>query len=83
MLEGVPFVNGSPQNTFVPGLIEMAIEKDVLIGATCPAALPCTLAVAALPACGVLPVACSLVVLTSPAPALAQAATTSRAARPR
>lgn len=30
--EGVPFVNGSPQNTFVPGLIEMAVEKNVLIG---------------------------------------------------
>ena len=27
ILEGVPFINGSPQNTFVPGLIEMAIEK--------------------------------------------------------
>ena len=25
--EGVPFVNGSPQNTFVPGLIEYAIER--------------------------------------------------------
>lgn len=32
VLEGVPFVNGSPQNTFVPGLIELAIEKNVLIG---------------------------------------------------
>lgn len=32
ILEGVPFVNGSPQNTFVPGLIEMAIEHNVLIG---------------------------------------------------
>lgn len=30
--EGVPFVNGSPQNTFVPGLIELATEKNVLIG---------------------------------------------------
>eukprot|EP00199_Chlamydomonas_sp_CCMP681_P000814 CAMPEP_0119109628 /NCGR_PEP_ID=MMETSP1180-20130426/21409_1 /TAXON_ID=3052 ORGANISM="Chlamydomonas cf sp, Strain CCMP681" /NCGR_SAMPLE_ID=MMETSP1180 /ASSEMBLY_ACC=CAM_ASM_000741 /LENGTH=507 /DNA_ID=CAMNT_0007095493 /DNA_START=62 /DNA_END=1585 /DNA_ORIENTATION=+ len=30
--EGVPFVNGSPQNTFVPGLLELAIEKNVLIG---------------------------------------------------
>ena len=27
ILEGVPFINGSPQNTFVPGLIEMAVEK--------------------------------------------------------
>ncbi|CAL5221198.1 g3346 [Coccomyxa viridis] len=32
ILEGVPFINGSPQNTFVPGLIELAIQKDVLIG---------------------------------------------------
>lgn len=32
ILEGVPFVNGSPQNTFVPGLIELAVEKNVLIG---------------------------------------------------
>uniref|UniRef100_A0A1D1ZPW7 inositol-3-phosphate synthase n=1 Tax=Auxenochlorella protothecoides TaxID=3075 RepID=A0A1D1ZPW7_AUXPR len=30
--EGVPFVNGSPQNTFVPGLIELATEAGVLIG---------------------------------------------------
>ena len=30
--EGVPFVNGSPQNTFVPGLIELALQKKVLIG---------------------------------------------------
>lgn len=32
MLEGVPFINGSPQNTFVPGLIELAIERKCLIG---------------------------------------------------
>ncbi|EFN59428.1 hypothetical protein CHLNCDRAFT_55979 [Chlorella variabilis] len=32
VLEGVPFINGSPQNTFVPGLIDLAVEKDVLIG---------------------------------------------------
>ena len=30
ILEGVPFVNGSPQNTFVPGLIELAVEKGEL-----------------------------------------------------
>lgn len=30
--EGVPFVNGSPQNTFVPGMIELAVEKNCLIG---------------------------------------------------
>ncbi len=29
--EGVPFINGSPQNTFVPGLVEMAISRGVLI----------------------------------------------------
>lgn len=29
--EGVPFINGSPQNTFVPGLVDYAIEKGVLI----------------------------------------------------
>ncbi len=29
--EGVPFINGSPQNTFVPGLIDMAVEAKVLI----------------------------------------------------
>lgn len=32
ILEGVPFINGSPQNTFVPGVIELAIEKQVFIG---------------------------------------------------
>eukprot|EP00397_Hematodinium_sp_SG-2012_P027673 GEMP01029093.1.p1 GENE.GEMP01029093.1~~GEMP01029093.1.p1 ORF type:complete len:524 (+),score=102.77 GEMP01029093.1:49-1572(+) len=32
ILEGVSFINGSPQNTFVPGIIELAIEKRVLIG---------------------------------------------------
>ena len=30
--EGVPFINGSPQNTFVPGLIEFAEQRNVLIG---------------------------------------------------
>ncbi|WVZ58567.1 hypothetical protein U9M48_008828 [Paspalum notatum var. saurae] len=30
--EGVPFVNGSPQNTFVPGLMELAITKNSVIG---------------------------------------------------
>lgn len=30
--ENVPFINGSPQNTFVPGLIDLAIEKNSLIG---------------------------------------------------
>lgn len=32
IFEGVSFINGSPQNTFVPGLIDLAIEKNVLIG---------------------------------------------------
>ncbi|KAF2569576.1 hypothetical protein F2Q68_00027213 [Brassica cretica] len=32
VLEGIPFINGSPQNTFVPGLIELAISRNCLIG---------------------------------------------------
>ena len=32
VLEGVPFVNGSPQNTFVPGLLELAVARGVVIG---------------------------------------------------
>jgi hypothetical protein len=32
ILEGAPFINGSPQNTFVPGLIELAVRNNVLIG---------------------------------------------------
>merc|ERR1712117_589551 len=32
ILEHVPFINGSPQNTFVPGVAELAVERDVLIG---------------------------------------------------
>ena len=32
ILEKCPFINGSPQNTFVPGIIEMAFENDVYIG---------------------------------------------------
>lgn len=30
--EGVPFINGSPQNTFVPGIVEAATRLRVLIG---------------------------------------------------
>ena len=30
--EGVPFINGSPQNTFVPGVIEAASRLCILIG---------------------------------------------------
>ncbi|ESQ40963.1 hypothetical protein EUTSA_v10015635mg [Eutrema salsugineum] len=32
VVENVPFINGSPQNTFVPGLIELAIKRNSLIG---------------------------------------------------
>nr|BAI52951.1 myo-inositol-1 phosphate synthase [Citrullus lanatus] len=32
VLENVPFINGSPQNTFVPGLIDLAIHRNSLIG---------------------------------------------------
>lgn len=31
ILEGAPYINGSPQNTFVPGCIELAERKDVFI----------------------------------------------------
>ncbi|KAL7623089.1 Myo-inositol-1-phosphate synthase [Parahypoxylon ruwenzoriense] len=32
ILEGAPFVNGSPQNTFVPGAIELATQRGAFIG---------------------------------------------------
>ncbi|EAY88873.1 hypothetical protein OsI_10350 [Oryza sativa Indica Group] len=32
VMEGIPFINGSPQNTFVPGLIDLAIKNNCLIG---------------------------------------------------
>jgi len=32
ILEGCTYINGSPQNTFVPGVIELAEQKDVMIG---------------------------------------------------
>ncbi|KAL2914789.1 Myo-inositol-1-phosphate synthase [Polyrhizophydium stewartii] len=32
ILEGSPFVNGSPQNTFVPGAVELAEREKVFIG---------------------------------------------------
>lgn len=32
ILEGCAYINGSPQNTFVPGAIELAVEKGVFIG---------------------------------------------------
>jgi myo-inositol-1-phosphate synthase len=31
ILEGCTFINGSPQNTFVPGVIELALENKVFI----------------------------------------------------
>jgi len=32
ILEGAIYINGSPQNTFVPGVIELAERNDVMIG---------------------------------------------------
>ncbi|KAJ2977502.1 hypothetical protein NQ176_g4335 [Zarea fungicola] len=32
ILEGTPFINGSPQNTFVPGAIELAEKHNAFIG---------------------------------------------------
>lgn len=32
ILEGAPFINGSPQNTFVPGAIELATRHNAFIG---------------------------------------------------
>jgi len=32
IMEGCPFINGSPQNTFVPGVVELAHKHDVYIG---------------------------------------------------
>lgn len=32
ILEGAPFINGSPQNTFVPGVIELAEKNQSFIG---------------------------------------------------
>lgn len=32
ILEGCAYINGSPQNTFVPGAIELAMERGVFIG---------------------------------------------------
>lgn len=32
ILEKCPFINGSPQNTFVPGVIDLAYKNDVFIG---------------------------------------------------
>lgn len=32
ILEGCPFINGSPQNTLVPGILDLAEKKSVFIG---------------------------------------------------
>lgn len=32
ILEGCPYINGSPQNTFVPGVLDMALRRNVPIG---------------------------------------------------
>jgi len=32
ILEGCTYINGSPQNTFVPGCVELAEEKNIFIG---------------------------------------------------
>lgn len=32
ILEGVPFLNGAPQNSFVPGAIELAEREQAFIG---------------------------------------------------
>lgn len=32
ILEGVPFINGAPQNTFVPGVIDLAEKRKSFIG---------------------------------------------------
>jgi len=31
ILEGVPYINGSPQNTFVPGVLELASQKGSIL----------------------------------------------------
>lgn len=31
IMEGCPYINGSPQNTFVPGLVDLALERNVPI----------------------------------------------------
>jgi len=32
ILEGCPYINGSPQNTFVPGVVDLSMQKNVAIG---------------------------------------------------
>jgi myo-inositol-1-phosphate synthase len=31
ILEGCTFINGSPQSTLVPGVVELALEREVFI----------------------------------------------------
>jgi myo-inositol-1-phosphate synthase len=31
VLEGCSYINGSPQNTFVPGVVQLAEQRDVFI----------------------------------------------------
>lgn len=31
ILEGCAYINGSPQNTFVPGAVELAVQRGVFI----------------------------------------------------
>lgn len=31
ILEGCSFINGSPQNTLVPGIVEMAKKRNIFI----------------------------------------------------
>ena len=42
VLEGVAFINGSPQNTFVPGLIDLAVQKGAYLQQQLPE-VPCVL----------------------------------------
>jgi myo-inositol-1-phosphate synthase len=32
ILEGCPYINGSPQNTFVRGVLDLSVQKGVSIG---------------------------------------------------
>jgi myo-inositol-1-phosphate synthase len=32
ILEGCPYINGSPQNTLIPGIVELAGQHGVFIG---------------------------------------------------
>jgi myo-inositol-1-phosphate synthase len=32
IMEGCSFINGSPQNTFVPGVVDLAVQRNIFIG---------------------------------------------------